>query len=136
MFSKGTKIYSMLTGKCPRCHEENMYVNNNPYILNQTMKMHDHCSNCGFKYELEPNFFFGAMFISYALAVMAGILIFLVAHFIVACRLRDTFIAICTGLILLMPITIRHSRNIYINIFVSYDKNAGSKQAKVKHASV
>ena len=26
MFGKGKKIYSILTGACPKCHKENMYV--------------------------------------------------------------------------------------------------------------
>jgi hypothetical protein len=33
--------------------------------------------------------------------------------------------AIFISLILLMPVITRLSRNIYINIFVNYDKNAG-----------
>lgn len=131
MFSKGTKAYSIFTGACPKCHGDQMYVNKNPYVLTETMKMHDNCNNCGFRYKVEPNFFFGAMFVSYAVSVFTGILIFLLCYFGFSMNLLDIFIAIFAGLIVLMPVITRISRNIYINIFVSYDKGAGKKNAPV-----
>lgn len=125
MFSKGTKLYSIATGKCPKCHKDQMYINTNPYAISETMKMHDHCRNCGFKYKVEPNFFFGAMYVSYGLAVLVGILIFLASHYIFNTGLINAFIAIFIGLILLMPPITRYSRNIYINMFVNYNENGG-----------
>jgi uncharacterized protein (DUF983 family) len=127
MFAKGTKIYSILTGTCPKCQDDHMYMNKNPYVISELMKMHEHCRNCGFKYKLEPNFFFGAMFVSYAVAVLIGIATFLVAHFIFRSGLINAFIAIFVALIALMPVITRVSRNIYINLFVNYDKNAGKR---------
>lgn len=125
MLGKGSKIYSIVTGLCPRCHGDQMYVNENPYVLTETMKMHDHCRNCGFKYKVEPNFFFGAMYVSYGLAVGVGIAIFLIWHYILNSGLINAFIAIVVGLVLLMPVITRISRNIYINIFVNFNPNAG-----------
>jgi uncharacterized protein (DUF983 family) len=123
MFGKGTKIYSIATGTCPKCHEDHMYVNKNPYVISETMKMHDHCENCGFKYKVEPNFFFGAMYVSYGLAVIAGLASFLISHFIFGAGLQYSFINIFVSLILLMPLITRLSRNIYINLFVNYRKS-------------
>lgn len=120
MFGKGSKLYSIVTGKCPRCHEDRMYVNRNPYAISETMTMHEHCRQCGLKYKMEPNFFFGAMFVSYALAVLVGIITFLITWYIFRTGLINAFIAIFVILILLMPVITRLSRNIYINIFVNY----------------
>ena len=53
MIKKGTKLYSILTGACPKCHQESMYMNKNPYILTDTLKIHDHCSHCKTKYRIE-----------------------------------------------------------------------------------
>ncbi|MGK4567071.1 DUF983 domain-containing protein [Flavobacterium sp. 3HN19-14] len=102
-----------------------MYVNKNPYVLSETMKMHENCSHCGTKYKMEPNFFFGAMFVSYAVAVAVGILIFLLSFMVLKTNLKMAFVAIFAGLILLMPMITRFSRNIYINIFMHYDPNSG-----------
>lgn len=130
MFGKGNRIYSIATGKCPKCHEDNMYVNPNPYHITETMKMHDHCRNCGFKYKVEPNFFFGAMYVSYALSVLIGIITFAIAKVGFGADLLDSFVAIFITLGLLTPVITRLSRNIYINMFVSYDPNAVQRQAK------
>ena len=125
MFSKESKVYSMVTGKCPKCHEDDMYMSKNPYNLTTTMKMHENCRNCGLKYKIEPNFFFGAMYISYGLSVLEGLAVFLIAHFVFKAGFLNTFIALLIVLFLSMPVITRYSRNIYINLFVSYNKNAG-----------
>lgn len=127
MLKKGTKLYSILTGTCPKCQMENMYVNKNPYAISETMKMHEHCSHCGTKYKMEPNFFFGAMYVSYAVAVLVGMLIFLVAFFL-GTGMKNAFISILVGLVVLMPWVTRISRNIYINMFMHYDKDAAKKR--------
>lgn len=124
MLKKGSKLYSILTGTCPKCQLESMYVNKNPFILTETMKMHDHCSHCGTKYKMEPNFFFGAMYVSYALAVLIGIILFLIGYFGFHAAIKNTFITIFIALIALMPWITRLARNIYINMFMHYDKNA------------
>ncbi len=127
MLKKGSKLYSILTGTCPRCQNEQMYVNKNPYVISQTMKMHDYCAHCGLRYKIEPNFFFGAMYVSYGLAVMVGIFIFIVMMFLLKQDMTVSFIAIIVGLLLLMPVITRLSRNIYINLFVNYKKDAAKK---------
>lgn len=122
MLKKGSKLYSILTGTCPKCQNENMYVNSNPYIITETMKMRERCGNCGTKYKMEPNFFFGAMFVSYAVAVAVGIIIFILSFLVLKTDLKIAFLLIIGGLIILMPLITRLSRNIYINIFMNYDK--------------
>ena len=125
-----SKLASILLGTCPKCHGDCMYENKNPYIITQTMKMHNRCSKCDFKYKVEPNFFFGAMYVSYGLSVMHGVFTFLICHYAFNAGITDSFIAILVTLVLLMPIITRLSRNIYINLFISYDKNAGLHKVK------
>lgn len=130
MFSRKSKIHSMIMGTCPKCHEESMYVNANPYHIVETMKMHEHCHNCGFKYKVEPNFFFGAMYVSYALSVAVGIGTFAISRVGFGLDLPQSFAAIFGVLILLMPVITRLSRNIYINMFVSYDDSLAANSGK------
>jgi len=120
MISNDSVIKSILKGTCPRCHGGRMYVNQNPYAVSETMRMHGHCPDCGLKYKVEPNFFFGAMYVSYGLAVLAGLLTFVVSHFALGAGLRASFIAIFAVLVSLMPLIARISRNIYIAMFVRY----------------
>ena len=127
MLKKGSKLYSILTGTCPRCHEESMYIDNNPYNLPGIFKMHEKCGHCGLKYKIEPSFFFGAMYISYALGVAFSIALFIITYFFIEISLINSFIAIVIMLVVLMPIIARLSRNIWINFFISYDKNSQDK---------
>lgn len=123
MLKKGSKLYSIFTGCCPRCHEESMYLDKNPYNLGNIYKMHDKCSHCGQLYKIEPSFFYGAMYVSYALGVAIGVAAFIISYVFIGWGLKESFFAIVAALILLMPINMRLSRNIWINFFVSYKKD-------------
>ena len=128
MLKKGSKLNSILTGTCPRCQEESMYVDKNPYKISTIYKMHDECSHCHLHYQIEPSFFYGAMYVSYGLTVAIGVATFIIMKVVIGFDLFYSFIAIIVALIALMPVTARLSRNIYINIFVHFDKDAVKKQ--------
>ena len=123
MLKKGSKLYSILTGSCPKCHEESMYLEKNPYKLNDLYKMNDTCSHCHTQYLIEPSFFYGAMYVSYGLTVAIGVAIFVISNVIIGFPVKPTFIGIVVGIIALMPVTARLARNIYINMFIAFDKN-------------
>lgn len=123
MLKKGSKLYSIITGCCPRCHEESMYLDKNPYNLGNIYKMHDKCSHCGQLYKIEPSFFYGAMYVSYGVGVAIGVAAFIISYVFLGLGLKESFFAIVAALILLMPINMRLSRNIWINFFVSYKKD-------------
>ncbi|WP_337968697.1 DUF983 domain-containing protein [uncultured Flavobacterium sp.] len=125
MLKKGSKLNSILTGSCPKCQKESMYSDRNPLHLTKVLKMNDHCSHCGLKYQIEPSFFYGAMYVSYGLNVAVGIAAFIVSFVFFKTSIEESFIAIVVSLILLFPFVLRLSRNLYINMFVSYDPNAG-----------
>jgi uncharacterized protein (DUF983 family) len=127
MLKKGTTLYSILTGSCPKCHQESMYEDKNPYHIANVYKMHTNCSHCGLHYQIEPSFFYGAMYVSYGLTVAIGVAAFIISKVFIGLNLLQSFIAIIVALIVLMPITARLARNIYINIFVHFDKDAVKK---------
>jgi uncharacterized protein (DUF983 family) len=120
MLKKGSKLYSILTGTCPQCHKESMYVDQNMLHLSKIITMHEKCSHCGLKYQIEPSFFYGAMYVSYGLNVAIAILTFLIV-FQFDRSMITSFVSIFIILILSFPIVIRLSRNLYINMFVSYN---------------
>nr|WP_299346476.1 DUF983 domain-containing protein [Allomuricauda sp.] len=120
MLKKGTKLYSILTGSCPKCQEESMYVNQNPYTPGKLFKMHERCSNCGTKYKIEPSFFYGAMYVSYAVGIAFAVAAFVISYLFIGASLINSFIAIVGTLVVFMPVIIRLSRNIWINLFIKY----------------
>ena len=127
MFKKGTKLYSVLTGSCPKCHEESMFKNKNPYMLSEALSMHEKCSNCGTKYKLEPSFFYGSMYVSYGVGIAFSVAAFVISHFIFEAEINVVFISIIGTLLIFMPIILRLSRNIWINLFIHYDKTFAKK---------
>ncbi|KLT68429.1 DUF983 domain-containing protein [Flavobacterium sp. ABG] len=130
MFKKGSKINSILTGSCPKCQNESMYADQNPLHLTKVLKMNENCSHCGLKYQIEPSFFYGAMYVSYGLNVAVGIAAFIVSFVFFESTIEQSFLAIIITLVVLFPFVLRLSRNIYINMFVSYDAKADPKAKK------
>ena len=122
MLKKGSKLNSILTGSCPRCQNESMYLDKNPLHFSKILKMNEKCSHCGLKYQIEPSFFYGAMYVSYGLNVALSIAAFIVSYLIFKSSLKVAFIAILISNVVLFPFVLRWSRNIYINMFVSFDK--------------
>ncbi|WP_298554383.1 DUF983 domain-containing protein [uncultured Algibacter sp.] len=127
MFKKGTKLYSIFLGTCPKCHEESMFKNKNPYVLSEALSMNEKCSNCNTKYKIEPSFFYGSMYVSYPVGIAFATAAFVISFFIFKASLATVFIAIVATLIICLPIILRLSRNIWINFFMSYDKTLAKK---------
>ncbi|MGB3608513.1 MAG: DUF983 domain-containing protein [Psychroserpens sp.] len=124
MMLKGTKLYSIFTGACPKCQKESMYETKNPYVLSDVLKINEKCSHCGLRYRLEPSFFYGSMYVSYGVGIAFAVAAYVISNLIFSASLIHTFIAIAGTIIIFGPIIMRLSRNIWINMFVGYDKNA------------
>ena len=128
MIKKGTKLYSILTGTCPKCHQESMYMNKNPYVLSDVLKIHERCSHCNTKYRIEPSFFYGSMYVSYAVGIAFAVAAFIISYLFIGTSVKTSFIAIVATLVVFGPIIMRLSRNIWINLFISYDKSLAEKK--------
>lgn len=120
MFKKGTKAYSIFKNKCPKCHEGHFFEDDNPLHLKKVLKMHERCPNCNFKYQIEPSFFYGAMYVSYGLSVAMSVATFVILYML-KLNFVQIFIGIIVSLILFTPFALRLARLIYINLFVGYD---------------
>ncbi|WP_228455084.1 DUF983 domain-containing protein [Polaribacter haliotis] len=122
MFKKGTKIYSVLNGKCPRCQEGNFFKYKFTFNPSKITQLHSNCSNCNLKYMMEPSFFYGAMYVNYGITVGLSIVIFLISKLLFNLTLLQSFMAIIVALIVLAPVNLRLSRILWINMFVSFKK--------------
>lgn len=123
-------FYSVLWNKCPRCHKGDVFQVNNPYNLPRFDKMHESCSCCGEKFEKEPGYFFGAMYVSYALMAGWFMVTWAVNSFMVNASTLWYLIFVCATIVLFMPMTFRISRLLWMNFFVPYNKNADNKKVQ------
>ncbi len=62
-----SKFHAMIHSKCPKCHIGNVFEGK-VYSLRKQY-MNETCPYCGVKYEVEPGYFYAAMYVSYALSV-------------------------------------------------------------------
>jgi hypothetical protein len=63
------------------------------------------------------------MYVSYALNVAVGVAAFIIAYVFCNSSMKQAFIAIILSMVIAFPFVLRLSRNIYINMFVTYDEN-------------
>ena len=119
------KLYSILNNKCPACHEGNYFVSNNPYNLKVWWHMNPRCPVCGEDFKRETGFYFGAVYVSYALTVAFGIGLFLLLCVAFNMDVLPFLITFSVLLIILLPVFYRTARLTWINFFVPYKKPGG-----------
>lgn len=80
--------------------------------------MNHQCLECGFKYHKEPGFFFGAMYVSYILAVAQAIITYLIASLFFEEHFDSRIIVIIAIIIILLSsFNMKVSRIIWIYMF-------------------
>ena len=128
---KPNYYWSMLTMKCPRCRCGPMFKDKNPYKrlkLSHIFDMYDNCPVCNQKYDLEPGFWYGTGYVSYALAVAVSTTTFIAWLVLIGVSTDDNRIFWWLGLnavllVVIQPWLMRLSRVIYMRFFVRYDEN-------------
>lgn len=117
---EGTKLYSILNNKCPKCHKGDFFVTKNIYNKD-FIKMYDKCSHCGEIFNKEVGFYYGAMYVSYGLNIAIGVALFLLMVMVFNTGLLTYLFTFLGVAIATFPFVMRTSRLIYINLFVKYD---------------
>ena len=121
-------IVSILKNKCPRCRKGNMYTNSNPYQLNAFMKMPERCAECGQPIDLEPGFYYGTSYVSYALSILICMFTFILWWLTIGFSFQDSrffwWMRINgIALVIVQPLLMRLSRTVWLAFFVRYNSN-------------
>ncbi len=127
---------SIFKMKCPRCRRGDMFKDRRTYrkiSLKHIFDMHEHCPECGQKFEMEPGFWYGTAYVSYALAVAISVATFVAWYVIIGFNTSDNRIYWCLGtnavvLLVVQPWLMRISRVLYLHFFLSYDKDYKQKK--------
>lgn len=121
-----TKLKAILDMKCPRCREGNVFSGDANNFVHFT-DTHSHCPNCGLRYEPEPNFFQGAMYISYAfttaIVLGSGLAVYLLSNYILANKDADLWVYIAVviaGLLISFRYIFRISRVLMLHWFSGF----------------
>jgi uncharacterized protein (DUF983 family) len=124
MFGKGSRLYSIFKMRCPKCQEGDFMVSH-PYDLSNVGEIHEHCNVCGLKYSKEPGFYYGAMYVAYALGVALFVTLWVSFNlFFDNVSIGWQIGIIIFASILLAPYLYALSKIIWANMFIKYDKDA------------
>lgn len=90
--------------------------------------MHEECPVCKQKYDMEPGFWYGTGYVSYALAIAFSVATFIAWWVLIGISVSDNRVLwwLLTNsvlLIVLQPVLMRLSRTIYVYFFVKYDED-------------
>jgi hypothetical protein len=91
------------------------------------------CPHCGFKFEIEPGYFYAAMYVSYAFSVAQVVILALATAYVTKSESPWLYIAILFfAIFIFAPFNYRYSRLIllhYLSPKISYNPNlVGSKK--------
>ncbi len=132
-------IWSVLTMRCPRCRRGDMFRNSNPFKklrLSYILDMYDNCPVCRQKFDLEPGFWYGTGYVSYALAVAISGFTFIVWWIVIGISTDDNrifgwLIFNSVLLVVIQPWLMRFSRVVYLLFFLKYNENYDTEETIV-----
>jgi len=122
---KGTKLYSIVRLKCPRCQIGNLFCKPGFFVFSRALEMPDECPHCKQDFKLEPGFYTAALWISYPMVLVIFIPLILLGF-----SLDDLHwffkllypIIVLFSFILQIPL-MRLARAILLNMTIDYNTN-------------
>ncbi|MFC3973482.1 DUF983 domain-containing protein [Maribacter sp. MAR_2009_72] len=85
--------------------------------------MKKHCPKCDLKYSIEPSFYTGSMYVSYAVGIAVAVAVYvLTLLFGLQTSIGTLFTLIVVALVLTMPWIAAVSKIIWANFFFKFDK--------------
>jgi uncharacterized protein (DUF983 family) len=116
------RFLSLLKEKCPQCEKGEVFKSKGTIFTLKFPVMNKKCSHCSHTFEIEPGYFYGAMFVSYGFVVLEMFVFFLISLlFDISLNLRLSVIII--PMILLSIVNFRYSRIIWMYVFTNKKKD-------------
>ncbi|MCW4467806.1 DUF983 domain-containing protein [Flavobacterium sp. MFBS3-15] len=115
-------LAGIITEKCPKCGKGKVFSKKGNPLLFQMPRMNEHCPVCHHKFEKEPGYFFGSMYVSYALTVAEMIITLGLTWFFLD-SIVGVIVMIAIMSILLSTFNFRISRMIWIYMFDGKDRD-------------
>lgn len=113
-------IFRALRLRCPRCGETKMFKG--------LFRMHESCAHCGLKYEREPGYFLGSIYINY------GVTAFLLTAGWIALRYgfgfeaRSLLIPFAACLVVFQTLFFRYARALWLAMDCRFDQSLFTDQ--------
>jgi uncharacterized protein (DUF983 family) len=119
------KLVAAIHCKCPKCRRGNMFANSMYGFSSQ--KMNEKCPHCGYTFEIEPGYFYVAMFVSYAFNIAQMVTLAVALYILTGTRNPWIYVGALLGVsVVLSPFNFRYSRVVllyWLTPGVHYDPN-------------
>jgi len=115
---KTSKLYAIINGKCPQCRRGAIF-SGSLYGFN-VQKTNYNCNHCKQRFEIEPGYFYAAMYVSYAMNMVEMITMGFATYYLSGGRLDFDSLWLYVGVIflgslILSPFNYRYSRIILLH---------------------
>jgi hypothetical protein len=94
------------------------------WVYRGMLSMHDNCGHCGQKFEIEPGFYYGALWTSYPLVLFTELPLIFIAIFSGWMTPWFWYGIMLGTFVLIFPLVLRLGRSLWIHLWVKYDANA------------
>ncbi len=108
---------------CPRCCEGKLFKNPNPYNFKTLADMPATCTVCNLSFMPETGFYYGAMYMSYALCIFLSVLNFAWVYALWGWVIWPYLITNAVILLALLPVIFRLSRSFYLAAVFRFEKS-------------
>lgn len=102
--------------KCPNCGEGDLFCNKNVYKYQGFFEMPKECPNCKQDFQIEPGFYYGAMYISYGLTIAVTVAVFVVMSILNVFSIVGFLITDVITLIITLPYIFKVSRSFWLSL--------------------
>jgi len=114
--SRINKITQIASLKCPNCGKAKVFYKRK-YPFSKPL-MRESCESCGYKFHREHGYYQGVAWVSYGLALVEGVIAFLLARYLVFGLTPITQLLITVGVMMFLAMwNFRLARVIWLNIF-------------------
>lgn len=113
--SAGTLISRALRLKCPRCGQSAMFTG--------LFRMVERCAHCGLKYEREPGYFLGSIYINYGVTALLLTVGWIVLRFRYEIESRWLAFGLATFLVVFQVFFFRYARALWLALDCLFDSS-------------
>lgn len=115
---KRSYFQSLIQLRCPKCREGSLFTKEGLLVYTNMLDMDEKCVVCNQKFEIEPGFWVGAMWISYPIVVAIELPFLFLALFAEGNMTWVYFSAMIGAFLVFWPFILRVGRSVWIHINV------------------
>src|SRR5215471_5649637 len=110
-----TLTFRALRLQCPRCGKTKMFAG--------LFRMHERCAACGLKYEREPGYFLGSIYVNYGVTALAITIAWVVLRFGCGVESRWLLLGLLAFCVLFQTLFFRHARALWLAMDCRFDSS-------------